>query len=147
MSYLTYEMQQEGIMERMKEKREKDEKKWAKERKSLILAEIKQLKGNAGDLSKVYTKKEIAAIKRAEINEIKDELNAERQEELKTAKETFENNTKVLKKQMAQYKTEYNKTKKRLSKINKDDLDFMMDNLNKKWEKQWGNTTSTRKTK
>ena len=49
---------------------------------------------------------------------------------------------------IAQCKNDYNKTKKRLSKISKENLDIIMEELNKKWEKQWGiSKKGTRKNK
>jgi hypothetical protein len=131
----------EWLMNQRKESKrrlEEQEEKWAKEQKKLILEEIKQRKGNEGDLHKVYTKKEIAAIKRAELKEIKEELIADQKEELKQAKQYFENSVKHYKSVIIDCKNEYNKTKKRLSKIDKDNLDFLTKELNEKWEKQWG---------
>jgi hypothetical protein len=130
-----------------KRRLEEQEEKWAKEQKKIILEEIKQRKGNAGDLHKVYTKKEIAAIKRAELKEIKDELIADQKEELKEAKLELEQTVKHYKSAINDCKKEYNKTKKRLSKIDKDNLDFLTKELNEKWEKQWGKSQKgTRKT-
>jgi len=138
----------EWLMNQRKESKrrlEEQEEKWAKEQKKLILEEIKQRKGNEGDLHKVYTKKEIAVIKRAELKEIKDELIADQKEELKEARNYFENSLKHYKSVINDCKSvindckkEYNKTKKRLSKIDKDNLDFLTKKLNEKWEKQWG---------
>ena len=131
-----------------KRRLEEQEEKWAKEQRKLILEEIKQRKGNAGDLHKVYTKKEIAAIKKAELKEIKEGLIADQKEELKEARNYFENSVKHYKSAINDCKKEYNKTKKRLSKIDKDNLDFLTKELNEKWEKQWGKSQKgTRKTK
>jgi len=134
--------------EEYKRKVEEQKEKRVKEQKNIILGEIKQLKGNQGDLNKVYTKKEIAAIKKADLKEIKEELMHEQKEQLKEVKREFDNSVKHYKKQIAQRKTEYNKTKKRLSKIDKENLDIIMEELNEKWEKQWGKSQkSTRKNK
>jgi exonuclease VII large subunit len=131
-----------------KRKLEEKQEKWVKEQKNIILGEIKQLKGNPGDLNKVYTKREIAASKQADLKEIKKELMDEQKEQLKEAKREFEQYVKHYKKQIAQRKTEYNKTKKRLSKIDKENLDIIMEELNEKWEKQWGiSKKGTRKNK
>jgi hypothetical protein len=134
-----------------KRKMEEKQEKWAKEQKNIILAEIKQLKGNQGDLNKVYTKKEISAIKKAELKEIKEEIIADQKEELKDAKKYFENSVKHYKSVILDCKNvildcknEYNKTKKRLSKIDKDNLDFLTKGLNEKWEKQWGKSQKNR---
>jgi hypothetical protein len=138
---MSYSDHGEWLMNQRKESKrrlEEQEEKWAKEQKKLILEEIKQRKGNEGDLHKVYTKKEIAAIKRAELKEIKEELIADQKEELKQAKQYFENSVKHYKSVIIDCKNEYNKTKKRLSKIDKDNLDFLTKELNEKWEKQWG---------
>jgi hypothetical protein len=129
-----------------KRRREEQQKKLLKEQKNIVLGEIKQLKGNPGDLNKVYTKKEIAASKKADLKEITDEIMAEQKEQLKEAKMEFERTVKHYKKQITQSKNDYNKTKKRLSKISKGDLDLIKEELNEKWEKQWGKSQkSTRK--
>jgi hypothetical protein len=122
----------------IKRRREEQQKKWLKEQKNIVLGEIKQLKGNPGDLNKVYTKKEIAASKKADLKEIKAEIMAQRKVELKWEKEDFEHTVEYHKEQITQSKNDYNKTKKRLSKISKGDLDLIKEELNKKWEKQWG---------
>uniref|UniRef100_A0A6C0JHR6 Uncharacterized protein n=1 Tax=viral metagenome TaxID=1070528 RepID=A0A6C0JHR6_9ZZZZ len=124
----------------IKRKLEKQQERSAKEKKNVVLGEIKQLKGNQGDLNKVYTKKEIASIKKTELKEVKDELIAEQKQELKEAKTGFEKNVKYYKSQITQLKNDFNKTKKRLSKIDKETLHFIMEGLNEKWEKQWGNS-------
>jgi tetrahydromethanopterin S-methyltransferase subunit G len=132
----------------IKRRLEEQEEKWAKEQKNIILGEIKQLKGNQGDLNKLYTKKEIAAIKKAELKELKKELMDEQKDQLKEAKREFEKSVKHYKRLIAQSKTDYNKTKKRLSKIDKENLDIIMEELNEKWEKQWGiSKKGTRKNK
>jgi hypothetical protein len=120
---------------------------WAKKQKKVVLAEIKQLKGNQHDLSKLYTKKEIAAIKKKELKELKDELNEEHKQELQNAKESFENDIQYYKDEITHCKNEYNRTKKRLSKIDKETLDFMMGELKKRWERQWGNNKSKKGTR
>jgi hypothetical protein len=136
--------QEKETKRRLVEKQEK----WVKEQKNIILAEIKQLKGNPGDLNKVYTKKEIAASKKADIKEIKEELMDEQKKQLKEAKSEFDNAVKHYKILIAQHKNDYNKTKKRLSKIDKENLDIIMEELNEKWEKQWGiSKKGTRKNK
>lgn len=136
--------QEKETKRRLVEKQEK----WVKEQKNTILAEIKQLKGNPGDLNKVYTKKEIAAIKKADIKEIKEELMDEQKKQLKEAKSEFDNAVKHYKKLIAQRKNDYNKTKKSLSKIDKENLDIIMEELNEKWEKLWGiSKKGTRKNK
>jgi hypothetical protein len=131
-----------------KRRLEEQQEKWAKEQKNIILGEIKQLKGNPGDLNKVYTKKEINAIKKTDIKEFKEELMYEQKEQLKEEKRDFDYAVKNYKMLIAQCKNDYNKTKKRLSKINKENLDIIMEELNKKWEKQWGiSKKGTRKNK
>lgn len=57
---------------------------------------------------------------------------------MKEARNYFENSLKHYKSAINDCKKEYNKTKKRLSKIDKDNLDFLTKELNEKWEKQWG---------
>jgi hypothetical protein len=130
---------------RMEEKKEQ----WAKEQKNVILAEIKQLKGNPGDLSKVYTKKEISAVKKAELKQVKADLMAEQKKEIKEAKRDCDYAIKHYKSLITERKNEYNKTKKRLSKVDKNNLDFIMEELEEKWEKQWGKSqkNGTRKNK
>jgi len=139
------------LVENQKEyerKLEEKQKKWVKEQKNIILGQIKQLKGNPGDLNKVYTKKEINAIKKTDIKEFKEELMYEQKEQLKEEKRDFDYAVKNYKMLIAQCKNNYNKTKKRLSKINKENLDIIMEELNKKWEKQWGiSKKGTRKNK
>jgi hypothetical protein len=139
------------LVEKQKEnerKLEEKQKKWVKEQKNIILGQIKQLKGNPGDLNKVYTKKEINAIKKTDIKEFKEELMYEQKEQLKEEKRDFDYAVKNYKMLIAQCKNDYNKTKKRLSKINKENLDIIMEELNKKWEKQWGiSKKGTRKNK
>ena len=140
---MSYYDHKEWLMHQHKENKRKMEEKqeaWAKEQKNIILGEIKQLKGTQIALSKIYTKKEIASIKKAELKEMKDLLNAERKEVLSDEKKQFENDIKFLKKQMTERKNEYNKTKKRLSKIDKETLDFMTVELKERWKKQWGGT-------
>jgi predicted ribonuclease YlaK len=148
---MSYYDQREFLINQEKEfqrKLEEQQENWTKEQKKIILEEIKQLKGNQGDLNKVYTKKEIAAIKKAELKEVKAELMLEQKEELKEAKKGFEQAVKYHKRQITERKNDYNKTKKRLSKIDKTALEFIMEELNEKWEKQWGNyQKSTRKNK
>lgn len=136
--------QEKESKRRLEEKQEK----WVKEQKNIILGEIKQLKGNPGDLNKVYTKKEIAASKKADLKEIKEELMDEQKKELKEAKIEFDHAVKHYKSLIAQRKNDYNKTKKRLSKIDKETLDVIKEELNEKWEKQWGiSKKRTRKNK
>jgi hypothetical protein len=139
------------LVEKQKEnerKLEEKQKKWVKEQKNIILGQIKQLKGNPGDLNKVYTKKEINAIKKTDIKEFKEELMYEQKEQLKEEKRDFDYAVKNYKMLIAQCKNDYNKTKKRLSKISKENLDIIMEELNKKWEKQWGiSKKGTRKNK
>ena len=130
----------------IKRRREEQQKKLLKEQKNIVLGEIKQLKGNPGDLNKVYTKKDIAASKKADLKKIKEELMAEQKDELKAAKKEYENTVKHYKRQITDSKNDYNKTKKRLSKISKGDLYLIKEELNEKWEKQWGKSPkSTRK--
>ena len=148
---MSYYDHSEFLMNQRKESKlrlEQQQEKWAKEQKSIILGEIKQRKGNQGDLHKVYTKKEIAAIKKAELKEIKEELLAEQKKELKEAKLELEQTIQRYKNQITLHKNEFNKTKKRLSKIDKNTLHFIKEELEEKWEKQWGKSqSSTRKNK
>lgn len=144
MSYLTYEMQEQMIAEKMKLKREKETERWAKEQKKIVLEEVKL---SQRDMSKLYTKKEINAIKKADVKDIKNELNESRIRQLKAAKEQFEKSVKYYKNEIVERKTEYNKTKKRLSKIDTEHLEFMMKELKEKWEKQWGNKKSPKGTR
>ena len=148
---MSYYDHSEFLMNQRKESKlrlEQQQEKWVKEQKNIILGEIKQRKGNQGDLNKVYTKKEIAAIKKEELKEIKEELRAEQKKELKEAKLELEQTIQRYKNQITMHKNEFNKTKKRLSKIDKKTLDFIKEALEEKWEKQWGKSqSSTRKNK
>ena len=148
MSYYDHSKWLDDQEKESKRRLEEQQEKWLKEQKKIVLGEIKRLKGNPGDLKKVYTKKEIAASKKADLKKIKEELIDEQREQLKEAKREFDNDVKHYKKQITQRKTEYNKTKKRLSKIDKENLDFLTKRLNEKWEKLWGNSQKgTRKNK
>jgi polyribonucleotide nucleotidyltransferase len=143
----------------IKRRLEERQEKWLKEQKNIILGEIKQLKGNPGDLNKIYTKKEIAASKKADLKEVEKEIMDEQKEQLKEAKIELDNDVKNYKreldnavkhykKQITQSKNDYNKTKKRLSKIDTSTLNLIKEELNEKWEKQWGKSQkSTRKNK
>jgi hypothetical protein len=148
MSYYDHSKWLDDQEKESKRRLEEQQEKWLKEQKKIVLGEIKRLKGNPGDLKKVYTKKEIAASKKADLKEFKDEIMAEQKEQLKEAKKEFEQTVKHYKKQITQSKNDYNKTKKRLSKISKGDLYLIKEELNEKWEKQWGiSKKGTRKNK
>ena len=109
-----------------------------KRTKKIVLVEIKRLKGNPGELNKVYTKKEIAASKKAELKEAKKEFMEMQNEEIKEDKRQTDFAIKQYKDSITEIKERHAKTKKRLSKITKGDLDFIKEELNEKWEKQWG---------
>jgi hypothetical protein len=121
-----------------KRRLQEQQEKWLKEQKKIVLVEIKRLKGNPGELNKVYTKKEIAASKKAELKEAMKEFMEMQNEEIKEDKRQTDFAIKQYKDSIAEIKERHAKTKKRLSKITKGDLDFIKEELNEKWEKQWG---------
>ena len=126
------------------------ERNLGKRPKKKVLGEIKRLKGNPGKLNKLYSEKEIAAIKKTELANAKKEYREMQKAEIKESKRHLDRSIKQYKEEIVESKKRHAETKKRLSKISKEDLDYIKEDLNEIWEKQWGKLSQnggTRKNK
>jgi chromosome segregation ATPase len=124
--------------DRFKRDMERYDKEMIERKKYMVLEEIKQLKSDNGDLSKVYSKKEIADIKKAELKEVKDSLDKKLKHEIKNEKQHFNE-------QIQSLKEKHSKTMKRLSRINKEEKSLMMDKLENRWYKQFGKAVTKKR--
>lgn len=98
-------------------------------------------------LRDLYSEKEIAGIKKEEIKEVKKDLEEIRIERIKSEKKWLAGRLAYLKDQKKAYKDRHAETLKNYSEIRKSDLEYRLKELEKKWERQWGNAISQNKTR